>query len=172
MLLIPRRALAQVLTPVAINAQVKALNTRCGTAAKPLPLDKGVVDLWSKTLTDVARPGIGFSVGMLSRAMARLQSQQFNRTEGVPAVIYFGSSTTQDSEAYDEAAIYQAAVQYVMDQFPPNGIEQVGMGWTPNGFVVHCSPASLELVTLEAGAGATRLGFKAEYLLTVDDLRS
>jgi hypothetical protein len=167
-----RRLVAQVITPATINTQLGTLNTEYGTTIQQLG-PSGVRDAWNMPLSELPRPSIGYDVGWNGTGVAQLIRNGKNRTV-VPVWLYVISpnASTQES-ALQGVGIMFEALMYVMDQFPPNGMEQQTLtGVSPVRVLSLVGDPTIEMFTVDAKNRGAVVGIASKWDLTVDTARS
>lgn len=171
MIEVVRQLLPTVLTMAAVNAQVVALNSRCGVSAPQLTGTDGVQNMWAKNFKALPAPGVGYMVGVLpgKQPTAELKSSGKNRTFNVPLWLEFQSAQCPDADtALMQVSLYERAVLYVLEN-----LEGLATSWTPQpAGVVLIEPVTFEVLNFDATAAGKMLGFRARYDLVIDDLRS
>jgi len=147
-----RRLVPAVVTAAAVNAQIAALNTIYGTSLPQLPTaPSGVIHMWNKAFIDMPTPSIGYLIGYDKDGRSQLQWNGLRRAT-VPIWFYCISASGLDFEtAFQHVGIMYEALHMVIDQFPPNGLEQQQLASvTPTRAIALVQPGSIRNFTIDA----------------------
>lgn len=171
--------IVQVLTPQAVNANIALLNGQYATlpgfvAAPMLDGTKGVVNMWTKAWSDMARPSIGYEVGFTKEAVTEIVLQGKNRDEIPVWIAYISENAKDELTARRQCEVTWEAIRMTLDPPTQAGLEgQILPGVTPIRGIVKIGPTvGLELVTVDATAAGTVLGVRSQWLMTLDTVRS
>jgi hypothetical protein len=169
--------LAQVLTPAAVNTQLRALNAQYQPLVGYVPVPQvdantGVVNMWTKAWSDMVRPSIGYEVGFSREGAAEIVLQGKNRDE-IPVWITYVSAGEEELVARRQCEVTWEAIRMVLDIPTAVGLEgQQLVGVTPVRGIVKIGPSvQVELVTVDVASAGRVLGFRSRWLMTLDTVR-
>lgn len=175
-----RQFFGALFTAAALNTQITALNTRfanvVGWVTVPL-LDTtgiGVQNMWAKGFVDLARPGVGYSIGMTDESGTDLLVEGKSRMT-VPVYIDATCASTADKEtAVRHIGIYEAAIRRVIESMESKSLSTVlGVSVSPDVQLAQVVPhVRLQPVSLGTQAAGQQLGVRMRFDIVIDDLRS
>lgn len=168
-----------IVTPAAVNAKLTILNAAYAgltgyTAVPALDTTYGVVNIWTKALSDVdTLPAIGWEVGFLSESEAEIDLQGKNR-DGYAVTFVAIAQAGDPQTAQLQVAVLWEALRMVIDDPTGAGLEgQPLPGVTPTRQIVQIGPTvRVEPVTITTKGAGERLGFRSKWKMVVDTVRS